>query len=97
MWERMLDRVADYNLGRVELGALVADLRGFFVEADPHNSALRSDFETYWAPIDAEHELRTEPWAPPNSANDDTLALSVARFREWVRDEVLADTSTKHD
>ena len=67
-----------------------------FVEADPHDQTIRSDFEDYWAPIDVEYENRTEPWAPAGAASDAALAWSLARFRGWVADVVLADPSDEH-
>jgi hypothetical protein len=97
MWKRMVGRISDYEEGRVELGVLVADLRGLFVEADPHDSTVRSDFEWYWAPIDGEYEVRSEAWAPPGLANDDHLARSLDDFRDWVSGSVLADPSTDHN
>jgi hypothetical protein len=96
MWKRTVGRTRDYEEGRVELGALVGDLRGLFVEADPH-ATLRSDFESYWAPIDGQYELRFEAWAPPGVANDDDLARLLDDFRDWVSGTVLADPSTDHN
>jgi hypothetical protein len=86
---------ADHSLP--ELGVLVDDLRGLFVEADPHDSTVRSDFERYWAPVDGRYELRSEAWAPPGLANDDDPARSLDEFRDWVSGTVLADPSTDHN
>jgi hypothetical protein len=61
MWDRMVGRIRDYEEGGVDLGALVADLRGLFVEADPHDAALRADFESYWAPIDGNTNCARKP------------------------------------
>ena len=52
MWNRMIELVDGFNIGTDDLGALVRDLRGLFVEADPHDPGTRSDFESYWSPID---------------------------------------------
>ena len=93
----MVGRIRDYEEGRVELGVLVDDLRGLFVEADPHDSTVRSDFECYWAPIDGQYELRSEAWCPPGLANDDDLARSLDEFRDCVSGTVLADPSTDHN
>jgi hypothetical protein len=68
MWTRMLGAVNDFRAGGLSLGQLVSDVRGYFVEADPHGSTTRSDFELMWSPLDGEDELRTEPWAPPGAA-----------------------------
>jgi hypothetical protein len=96
MWKCMFDRIDDYNAGRIDLGALVGDLRGLFVEADPHDAAVRTDFEVYWAPLDAENELRTEPWPPTGRADDEALTRAIESFRGWVATTVLADNSTEH-
>lgn len=95
MWHRMIDMTLDYENGSVDLESLCAGLRGLFVEADPHDPTIRSDFETYWSPIEMEHETRTAPWAPAGSADDTSLARSLARFREWIV-LVLADTNAEH-
>jgi hypothetical protein len=39
-------------------------------------------------PIEAELELRTEPWAPPDFASDEHLAKAVDRFRDWAADQL---------
>jgi len=97
MWMRMVERIDDYERDDGDLGKLVRDLRGLFVEADPHDSVLRSDFEECWSPIDAEHELRTEPWAPAGASNDEKLSRSLNAFRSWVLAVLLADPSDEHD
>ena len=94
MWNQMVERVHGFNIGADDLGGLVRDLRGLFVEADPHDLAVRFDFELYWSPIDAEYELRTEPWAPPAAADDDALARSLIAFRSWVASVVKADPTS---
>jgi hypothetical protein len=85
MWQRMIERVDDFDIGEDDLGSLVRDLRGLFVEADPHDAEARSEFESHWSSIDAEHELRSEPWAPPGAASDDALARSLGAFRSWSK------------
>ncbi len=90
MWRRMLDRTQDFDGGTDSLGKLVADLRGIFIEADPKHPALRSQFEAYWAPIDGQHELRTENWSRPEWVREDNLAEVLAEFREWVRGVLAA-------
>ena len=97
MWQRMIERIDDYKAGNVELGALLDDLRGLFVEADPHDQKIRSDFQDHWLPIDMEYELRMEGWAPAGSADDRTLAAAVDRFRDWVDGTVLADPTSDHN
>jgi hypothetical protein len=78
------------------LGQLVADLRGLYVEADPHDPRIRVDFEMHWSAVDAEHELRTERWAPTGAASDERLARAVASFRSWVLGVLTADQSDQH-
>jgi hypothetical protein len=97
MWRQMIGRTDDYEAGRIDLGKLVRDLRGLFVEADPHDRTIRDDFECYWSPIDAEHELRTEAWAPAGTADDEALARYLDAFRGWVNAVVLADETEDHD
>ena len=96
MWARMLDRIVDFNLGNVDLKTLVSDLRGLYVEADPHDPTIRSEFEQMWGEIDMEMELRTEPWAPPGSASDERLSRGLEAFSDWVRRLLAADRGTGH-
>ncbi len=58
MWNRMISQTDAYEAGRLDLGTLVSDLRGFLIEADPHDPTVRDHFELFWAPIDAQLELR---------------------------------------
>src|SRR5262249_56175677 len=60
VWAAMLDQVREYRAGRVGLGALVAGLRGLFVEADPHSPAVPHPFESLWSPIYPQYQLRTQ-------------------------------------
>jgi hypothetical protein len=96
MWERMLDRIADFRTGDVALGQLVADLRGLVIEADPHDSAVRDAFERQWARIDGEHELRTELWAPAGAASDHDLALYLEELQAWVITLVRSSSTAEH-
>ena len=92
----MLSRVADYEQHGLDLGQLIQDLRGLFIEADPHDASIRSDFEAHWSPIDAQYELRTESWAPAGAASEEHLGSALGRFSAWVEGVLSADTSTEH-
>ena len=96
MWAAMLDQISAYRAGRLGLGALVQDLRGLYVEADSHDAGVRDQFEVMWSPIDAQDELETEPWAPPGSASNETLAQALDAFAEWVTDMLAADPASQH-
>lgn len=80
----MLERVSEFEAGSLDLGRLCRDLRGLFVEADPHDWSIRDGFEEFWSPIDGEHELRTEAWAPPGAASDANLRRVLDEFKGWV-------------
>src|SRR3954466_601080 len=96
MWEAMLSEVERFRSGDLQLGTLVDDLRGLFVEADPHDMTVRSDFEFVWSPIDMEHESRTAGWAVPGSASDEFLARSLDAFTAWVRSVLASDSTSEH-
>jgi hypothetical protein len=96
MWAAMLDQIGGYHAGRLGLGALVQDLRGLYIEADPQDAGVRDQFEVMWSPIDAEHELRTEPWAPPGSASNETLAQALDAFSEWVTGILATHWAPQH-
>jgi hypothetical protein len=95
-WTHMLERVASFERGELDLGQLVAALRSEYVEADPHDARIRSEFESMWAPIDDENELRTESWAPPEAANNDRLPELLRAFCSWVEQVLASDSTTDH-
>jgi hypothetical protein len=92
----MLDRVDEYEQGRLGLGELVDDLRGFNLEADPHDARIRDDFESKWVLIDLEHELRTESWAPSGAASDVKLAKHLLLFHDWAEGVLASDRTPDH-
>lgn len=68
-----------------------------YVEADPHDQAVRDEFELHWSPLDGELELRTQPWAPAGAADDRHLASLLEAFGSWVDEVVVAaDPSQNH-
>ncbi|MEY2426890.1 MAG: hypothetical protein QOI61_2462 [Actinomycetota bacterium] len=92
----MFHRIGEFQVGTSDLTKLVSDLRGLFVEADPHDGQIRSDFEAMWAPIDGENELRTAPWAPVGAASDKRLSQVLTEFTEWVKKVLAADETDVH-
>jgi hypothetical protein len=96
MWNQMLVRTEGFKADRQDLGRLTDDLRGLFVEADPHDMTIRSEFESYWSPIEGENELRTESWAPPGSASDANLDSALEAFSGWVRNLLASDSTETH-
>jgi hypothetical protein len=92
----MLDLIGAHRAGRLDLGALVEGLRGLYAEADPHDAGIRDEFEAMWSPLDAEYELRTEPWAPARSASDDALGVALIALTEWVRAMLAANSALEH-
>jgi hypothetical protein len=67
------------------------------VEADPHDPAVREEFEELWARIDGELELRTEPWAPPGAASDVDLERYLDDLRAWVTQLLHRSSGTLHE
>lgn len=84
VWGRMLERLDDHESGDVGLGKLLVDLRGLLDAADLHNRRVIDEFWLYFAPLEGEYELRTEPWAPPGLAGDEALEEALRSFREWA-------------
>ncbi len=95
-WGEILSRLTDFENRVIDLGLLVKDLRGLYVEADPHDVAIRNGFESHWILLDAEHELRAESWAPAGAACDDRLTDAIGSFRSWVNGITAFDTTTEH-
>jgi hypothetical protein len=96
MWNEMLRKLAATRAGDLSLGRLVSDLRGLYVEADPHDSGVRRRFEEAWAQLDGEHELRSELWAPPGAASDEALARHLAHFEDFAESVLATDRSDDH-
>jgi hypothetical protein len=96
MWRAMIERVGAFRSGEIHLSKLEEDLRGLYVEADPHDARIREDFESVWSPIDQENELRTEPWAPAGAASDANLDRALSEFVVWVDTVVASDSSDEH-
>jgi hypothetical protein len=96
MWESMLAEIERFQAGQLSLSKLVANLRGLYVEADPHDSTIRAGFEAVWSPIDGENDLRTQSWAPPGLASEDNLVAELAHFSEWVEGVLAADQTEEH-
>ncbi|WP_433248561.1 hypothetical protein ACQPYK_00750 [Streptosporangium sp. CA-135522] len=79
-----------YDSGTIPLLKLAEDLRGLFEAADPRELSIRDSFEELWVELDAESELRTEPWAPPGLADDAHLREILRRLRSWIELHGLA-------
>jgi hypothetical protein len=91
----MLDRVHEYERGRLGLAKLVDDLRGLYVEADPQDSGVRDDFESKWIRLDHQNELRTATWTSEVS-DDVQLAQRLEAFHHWVKGVLADDQTTDH-
>ncbi|MET8335632.1 hypothetical protein ABZV14_07000 [Streptosporangium canum] len=87
---QMIERIDLYGSGEIPLPKLVDDIRGLFEAASPRGLNIRDSFEEIWADLDAESELRTEPWAPPGLADDAHLREILRRLRSWIEWHGLA-------
>ena len=96
MWEAMLAAVADVREGVLDLGVMIDNLRGLFVEADSHDASVRSDFEGVWTALWGEHSLRTDPQMPKGLASEENLATCLEAFEAFVRRVLASDTTTEH-
>jgi hypothetical protein len=64
---------------------------GLLDAADLHDQRVIDEFRVYFAPLEGQYELRTEPWAPDGLASDEALDEALRGFREWAV-AVLRDT-----
>jgi hypothetical protein len=96
MWRQMLDRLDAFERDDVTLRRLVSDLRGLYVEADPHDPSVRTNFERAWSSLDAEHELRTETWAPSGAASEEGLRGALDDFRFFLNGVLSGDWDGEH-
>jgi hypothetical protein len=87
----MVERVALFRAGQLDLRTLVQNLQGLLGAADLHDDRLVDEFWMHEAPIDGELELLTESWAPPGAASEEALEDHLTLFVRWV-ESVLADT-----
>jgi len=81
----MLDQLVAFDGSTDGLSRLAENVRGLLVAADLHDRALIDGFWENFQEVDMELELRTEPWAPSGSPNDQRLHAGIATFRSWVQ------------
>ena len=81
---RIVDQVDEYTAGRRDLHKLVEDTRGLFDAADVSDNEIRGQFESVWAPISGQLELRTEDWSKTEWVSDEELAAALAELRSWA-------------
>jgi hypothetical protein len=93
VWGRVADQLDAYDTGELALGQLISNLQGLLGAADIHDQGLIEQFWDHLTPIDGEHELRTEPWAPPGTASDQRLTQALTDFRAWAT-TLLKDPDT---
>ena len=94
VWGRMLERLDAHQGGEVGLGKLLADLRGLLDAADLRDRVLTDEFRSWFAPLEGQYALRTEPWAPAGLASDDALDEALRDFRQWAA-AVLRDADDR--
>ena len=61
---REIDR---YHPDQISLGTLISNLQGHFNAVNVHDPQLIEDFRSLLARMDGEHEVRADPWAPPDA------------------------------
>jgi hypothetical protein len=81
---RIAISVDDHKGGRLSLRKLVEDARGLFDAADISDNDIRFEFESVWAPVSGELDLRTEDWGRADWAADERLATVLDDLRNWA-------------
>jgi hypothetical protein len=81
---RIVDEIDTFNAGRISLPKLVENSRGLFEAADISDNETRMAFESVWAAVDAQDELRTEAWSRPEWVSDQALNDAVSDLRVWA-------------
>jgi hypothetical protein len=71
---------------RTSLGRLVEDCRGLFDAADISDTPTRMAFESVWAPVSAQAELRTAAWSNPEWISKSDLNAALSELRDWASD-----------
>jgi hypothetical protein len=93
--DQMLSELDGHEGGTIDLGRLVENLMGLVRAADLQDQQAREDFYDQWIELDREHELRTAPWAPPNSSRDEVLAAALGGVRSWVEQMLGGDDTER--
>jgi hypothetical protein len=84
----MIEKLDSYESRVIDLATLADDLRGLVSASELHDEDV-VDFWDHFQEIDMVLELRTEPWAPPESdASDARLRAGLDAFRAWVSGEL---------
>lgn len=83
---RIAVAVDDHKAGRLSLRKLVEDSRGLFDAADISDNDIRFEFESVWAPVSGELELRTEDWSQPEWVSDERLATVLNDLLDWAKE-----------
>jgi hypothetical protein len=85
VWAETLRQIDDWEQGRIGLPRLVENLYGLLEASEMMGTEPADEFYFRWAELDAEMELRTEPWAPAGyPASDERLNAAIASIREHV-------------
>jgi hypothetical protein len=81
---RIVDSIDAHLSGRLSLRKLVEDTRGLFDAADISANQLRGEFESVWAPLSGELDLRIQDWAKPEWTSDERLKTVLLDLRSWA-------------
>ena len=81
----MIEELNDYAAGNINLGRLLDDLRGLLGAAGLHDTRTIDSFWDHLAPIDGQHELQTQEWAPPGAFSETDLAVALSSYRAWAQ------------
>ncbi len=81
---RIVVAVDDHNSGRLSLRKLVEDARGLIDAADISDNDIRFEFESVWAAVSGELDLRTEDWGKPECVSEGRLETVLDDLRAWA-------------
>jgi len=83
---RIVGEIDAYSADRTSLGRLVENCRGLFDAADISDTPTRMAFESVWAPVSAQAELRTEAWSKRAWISESDLNAALSELRDWASD-----------
>jgi hypothetical protein len=81
---RIVGKIDEHLAGRLSLARLVEDARGLFDAADVSDNLVRWEFESVWAPVSGEMELRAASWSRPEWIDGNRLNAMIADLRSWA-------------
>ena len=81
---RIVGEIDRFATGGISRSKLVENSRGLFEAADISDNETSMAFESAWVAVDAQADLRTEPWRRPEWISEQALNDALSDMRRWA-------------